>query len=90
MKHTHTRPASARAQRSNDFDPGALHDDALIGSSKTAQFLGLPDSTFFLLRKRMGRDFPRPVITCGRPRWRVGALRDWMRRMESANSGSVP
>lgn len=67
------------------FDPGMLHDDSLLGSSKAARFLGLPDSTFFLLRKRMGREFPRPVITCGRPRYRVGALREWLRRLE-ANS----
>lgn len=71
--------------RSPEFDPGALHDDMLIGSAKAARFLGLPDSTFFLIRKKMGRDFPRPVIACGRPRYRVGALREWMRKMESEN-----
>lgn len=71
--------------RSPEFDPGALHDDLLIGSAKTARFLGLPDSTFFMLRKRLGQDFPRPAITCGRPRYRVGSLREWLRKMESAN-----
>ena len=89
MKHSAPRSASPRAQHPNDFNPGALHDDALIGSAKDARFLGLPDSTFFLLRKRMGRDFPRPVIACGRPRYRVGALREWMRRMEAENGGKA-
>lgn len=83
-KTTQRRSASPRAQYPTDFDPGALHDDALIGSTKAARFLGLPNSTFFLIRKKMGRDFPRAVITCGRPRYRVGALRDWLRKMESA------
>jgi len=87
--HTSPRSASPRAQYSTDFDPGALHDDALIGSAKAARFLGLPDSTFFLLRKKMGRDFPRPVITCGRPRYRVGSLREWLRHMESTNGGDA-
>ena len=89
MKHTHPRPAFARAQHPNDFDPGALHDDMLIGSAKAARFLGLPDSTFFLIRKKMGRDFPHPVITCGRPRYRVGSLREWLRKMESSNEESA-
>ena len=89
-KTTPRRPASQRAQHSTDFDPGALHDDALIGSAKAARFLGLPDSTFFLIRKKMGRNFPHPVITCGRPRYRVGSLREWMRRLENANGGGEP
>jgi|ACXJ01.1.fsa_nt_gi predicted DNA-binding transcriptional regulator AlpA len=69
-----------------EFDLGALHDDALLGSSKAARFLQLPDSTFYLLRKKMGRDFPRPVLTCGRPRYRVGTLREWLRRLESQSA----
>jgi hypothetical protein len=83
------RSASPRAQHPNDFDPGAMHDDLLIGSTKTARFLGLPDSTFFLLRKRLGRNFPLPAIACGRPRWRVGALREWMRKMENSEGGAA-
>ncbi|MGC8509007.1 MAG: helix-turn-helix transcriptional regulator [Thiomonas sp.] len=89
MKKSTLRRVPDAPVRPPEFDAGKLHDDVLIGSSKTARFLGLPDSTFFLLRKRMGRDFPRPVITCGRPRWRVGALREWMRRMESSNGGDA-
>lgn len=83
------RSASPRVRHPAEIDSGALHDDALIGSSKAALFLQLPDSTFYLLRKRLGRDFPRPVIACGRPRYRVGALREWMRRMESASDGDA-
>ncbi len=81
------RSASPRAQRPAEFDPGSLHDDALIGPGKAARFLQLPDSTFYLLRKKLGRDFPRAVLTCGRPRYRVGTLREWLRKMESANAG---
>jgi predicted DNA-binding transcriptional regulator AlpA len=88
-KHSAPRSAPPRPQHPVDSDPGALHDDALIGSSKAARFLGLPESTFFLIRKKMGRDFPRPVITCGRPRYRVGTLREWLRRMESENGGNA-
>lgn len=88
-KYSAPRSASPRAQHHPESDPGTLHDDALIGPGKAARFLQLPDSTFYLLRKRMGRDFPRPVITCGRPRYRVGTLREWLRRMESANEGDV-
>lgn len=88
MSKSPRRCASSRAQPPTDFDPAALHDDMLVGSAKAARFLGLPDSTFFLIRKKMGRDFPRPVLTCGRPRYRVGALREWMRKMEAANDGA--
>ncbi len=89
MKHSASRSAALRAQHPNDFDPGAMHDDLLIGSAKAARFLGLPDSTFFLLRKRMGQNFPRPVIACGRPRYRVGSLREWLRKLESSNDESA-
>jgi hypothetical protein len=36
----------------------------------------------------MGRDFPRPVLVVGRPRYRVGSLREWLHRLESVDSGS--
>lgn len=87
-KHTSRRSVSPRAQNHAEFDPGQLHDDALVGSAKAAKFLGLPESTFFLVRKRMGRDFPRPVLVVGRPRYRVGSLREWLHRLESVDSGS--
>lgn len=87
MKNSRIRRTPDAPVSPPEFDPGTLHDDALIGSSKAARFLALPDSTFFLLRKRMGRDFPRPVITFGRPRYRVGSLREWLRKMEAANNG---
>ncbi len=89
MKKSTLRRAPDAPTSSRDFDPGALHDDMLVGSAKAARFLGLPDSTFFMLRKKMGRDFPRPAITSGRPRYRVGALREWLRRMESESNGGA-
>ena len=67
------------------FKPAELHDDTLIGATKAAQFLGLADSSFYLLRQRMGADFPKPTLIIGRPRYRVGALREWLRRMEAQN-----
>jgi hypothetical protein len=61
MRYSPLRSASPRAHHPQEFDPGKLHDDSLIGSSKVAQFLGLPDSTFFLIRNLLsahrGRDF---------------------------------
>jgi len=72
-----------------EFKPAELHDDTLIGATQAARFLGLADSSFYLLRKKMGSDFPRPTVVVGRPRYRVGALRDWLRRMESDNGGDA-
>ena len=69
---------------------GAFHDDTLLGATRTAQFLGLPNSTFYALRERLGRDFPRPVLAIGRPRYRVGSLRAWLRQMERGNTESAP
>lgn len=88
-KHSPPRSASPRAQHPADFEPGTLHDDTLIGATKAARFLGLADSSFYLLRKKMGSDFPCPTVTVGRPRYRVGALREWLRRMESASDGGA-
>lgn len=87
LSHATSEPAPPLIPARTEFDPGALHDDALLGSSNAARFLQLPDSTFYLLRKKLGRDFPRPVITCGRPRYRVGSLREWLRKMEAAHDG---
>jgi predicted DNA-binding transcriptional regulator AlpA len=94
MKHSHSRrtraatpehSASPRAQHpAADFDPSKLHDDALISPGKAAAFLGLAESSFYLLRRQLGRDFPRPTICVGRPRYRVGAIREWLKRQQEA------
>jgi len=67
-----------------DFTRAPLHDDVLLTSGRAAAFLGIPDSTFYALRNRLGSDFPPAVDLLGHPRFRVGTLRRWLAKREAA------
>jgi len=67
-----------------------LPDDALLNTRGIIELLGIPASSYFAWRKRLGSNFPAPAMAGPRPRWRVGTLRAWLRRMESANGAVQP
>ena len=78
--------ALSAAERRRDVDPAKLHPDTLLRNEQVAAILGCPDSTFYQLRKRLGRNFPRPVMIGARVRWRWGTVQEWIRRQESGTS----
>ncbi len=74
----------ARIARLGAVNPAILTPDTLLRNEQAAALLNVPLSTFHLLRKKCGRDFPRPVRIGARLRWRWGALQTWIHAQEAA------
>jgi predicted DNA-binding transcriptional regulator AlpA len=66
----------------------ALPDGALVDFRETCALVGMGESTAYRAlaadRARPGDRFPQSIEVGNRRRWKVGTVRDWLKRREAA------
>lgn len=86
-----TRSASDSGLGKRDYAAisaiGEMADDVAIGPDEVAAITGLSIRT---VKQRRISNFPRPIPGVRRLRWRLGAIREWLRSGELPIAATKP